>query len=245
MDPVRRILGFEEEDNDSIIVIESDQEEEELDDDVFVNEEMSIIQTEDGEPDETAADTEEEQKEPLQQQQQQEEEVKWEDIPDQALTSLVEQLEVVNMKPEQEEEEEEEITDQEMHLIGQQSDGMNHSSSIPVGASIMVVRALFSLIHEVVTANCEGCINDYGGQMDHPQCLFMPWEEKVDLYFTQALHRLTEEVLLSFFPCVYPVTELFDSECEAAKKEATRFLAVDMKTSLVQNHIKEMLLNTA
>ena len=109
----------------------------------------------------------------------------------------------------------------------------------------MVVRALFSLIHDVVTANCEGSINCYGGQMDHPQCIWMPWDEKVDLYFSQALQRLTEEVLLSFFPCVYPVQELFASEREAAQKEAKRFLAVEMKTRSVQNHIKEMLFNTA
>ena len=116
LDPVRRLLSFDE--DDEIILIESDQEEE-LEDDVFVDEEMPNIQ--DGEQ-QMAGDTEEEQ------QPQQEGEVEWEDISDQELTNLAERLDTVNM-----EQEEEDITDEELHLIGQQYDGMNQSSNIPVG----------------------------------------------------------------------------------------------------------------
>ncbi|XP_041479306.1 uncharacterized protein LOC121426951 [Lytechinus variegatus] len=154
------------------------------------------------------------------------------------LHRLMDRIEAVRIQrrdvaPVDEEMEEGEIQDGITEERGQQI----HEESLKIA-----VKALTDLIYEIVTENCEGCINEYGGQLDHPQCVLMSWGEQVETYFPLALERLTNKVLLSKLHLVHKIHMMFDCELDVAILEATEFLEYDMKKGWVKDKVRDMVL---
>nr|XP_054768680.1 nucleolin-like [Lytechinus pictus] len=161
-----------------------------------------------------------------------------EGILDSELNRLMERIEAVRIQrrdvaPVDEEMEEGEIQDSITEDRGQQI----HKESLKVA-----VKALTDLMYETITEKCEGCINDYPGQLDHPQCMLMSWKEQVETFFPLALERLTNKVLLSKLHLVYKIHMMFDCELDVAILEATEFLEFDMKKGWVQDKVRDMVL---
>ncbi|XP_072173739.1 uncharacterized protein [Diadema setosum] len=134
------------------------------------------------------------------------------------------------------------VEDGELDELAQKDKEDDISASLPAAPILMAVRALSFNMHNLAVENCIGCIMDYGGQMDHPECLLLPWEEKVDRYFQRAVDNMKEQDFLSFFDAVYKVEEMFDDEQDLAVGEAVEFFHFNMKEDRVVNHLKRKLL---
>ena len=53
-------------------------------------------------------------------------------------------------------------------------------------------------IAEIVSENCNGCIIEHCSQKQHP-CLYLETDEKISLYFDDALDRVTEADVVKRF----------------------------------------------
>lgn len=142
----------------------------------------------------------------------------------------LEEGELVEAEKEKEEEEKQVKQEEDIRAI------------LPIASVLMAVRAISSILHQSVVEHCEGCVEERGCQLDHQECLFLPWEDKLDNYFEQAVARLNCGVFLTFFDTVYKLDEMFIPEQDCVVGEATEFFEIDMKEARVLELIKQTIL---
>ncbi|XP_063967567.1 uncharacterized protein LOC129264977 isoform X2 [Lytechinus pictus] len=151
-----------------------------------------------------------------------------------------------------EEEEEEEVDDdsgmEEGEIVEpEDSDMTDVAENIPVrmnvpsGPLIMAINSLTNKVNEVVYENCIGCINECGGQRDHPECLWLSRNEKIDKYFEAALARLDFKDFFNQFDNVYNVKCMFEEDQDMCVEEASSFYHFDLRKNDIKSHLKAKL----
>ncbi|XP_041457505.1 uncharacterized protein LOC121409661 [Lytechinus variegatus] len=130
------------------------------------------------------------------------------------------------------------VTMEEEDTEMEQGDNPVRIDNLPVSPVLMAVKALAGIINEVVHESCDGCTRNYPSQMDHEDCMWLEWPQKVDKYFDRAISKLDESRFFQFFNQVYNVQVLFEEEQDLCVGEASEFYHVELPKRGVQMHVK-------
>ena len=83
--------------------------------------------------------------------------------------------------------------------IGNEERFLSHRQKIIQGKLIKCyAEEISSVINQLVVKNCSGCIIDHPSQRQHP-CIMMESDEKLSLYFDDALSKVSEASVMENF----------------------------------------------